>query len=115
MFLYKLIQPIAGHLPASREPCGLMFRARFQRLVAGSIAIRWAATSFMGAEKRHRKIIGYRDLWTVETHIDEVGAPEVMGAGRDVCAVRVRAVADSFALPSAARRGVSDCHRPSLG
>lgn len=75
MFLYKWIQPIARRLPASWNSYGLMCSGRFRRLVAGYIAVRWAATSFMGAEKRHRKVMGYRDPWRVEAHVDEVGAP----------------------------------------
>ena len=41
------------------------------------MAIRWVAASFMEAEKKYRKIIGYRDLWTLKAHLDELGAPWV--------------------------------------
>ncbi|MDE0395530.1 MAG: hypothetical protein OYK82_12220 [Gammaproteobacteria bacterium] len=41
------------------------------------MAVRWAAASFMEAEKKYRKIMGYRDLWTLKAHLDELGAPQV--------------------------------------
>ena len=29
----------------------------------GSMVIRWAATAFVAAEKKFRRMMGYRDLW----------------------------------------------------
>ncbi|MDE2764752.1 MAG: transposase [Gemmatimonadota bacterium] len=37
--------------------------------------VRWAAASFMDAEQNYRKIMGYRDLWTLKAHLDELVTP----------------------------------------
>lgn len=41
----------------------------------GSMALRWAAASFVETEKNYRRIMGYRDLWMLKAHLDgqEVG------------------------------------------
>lgn len=55
-----------------RRPTGRVTRGR-----EGSIAVHWAAASFLEAEKKYRKIMGYRDLWALKAHLDELGAPRL--------------------------------------
>lgn len=50
---------------------------RITRWRDGGGAVRWAATSFMEAEKKYSEIMGYRDLWMPKAHPDELGAPQV--------------------------------------
>ena len=50
---------------------------RVTRWRDGSMAVRGAAASFMQAEEKYRKIMGYRDLWTLKAHLDEPGAPQL--------------------------------------
>ena len=50
---------------------------RVTRWRDGSMAVRRAAAPFMEAEKKYRKIMGYRDLWTLKAHLDELGAPQL--------------------------------------
>jgi len=37
----------------------------------GSMALRWAAASFVETEKNYRRIMGYRDLWMLKAHLDD--------------------------------------------
>ena len=37
--------------------------------------VRWAAAAFMDAERNYRKIMGYRDLWILKAHLDELTTP----------------------------------------
>lgn len=39
---------------------------RVTRWQGGEMVARWAASAFLAAEKRFRKILGYRDLWQLE-------------------------------------------------
>jgi hypothetical protein len=32
----------------------------------GNMILRWAASAFLSTEKKFRRIIGYKDLWTLE-------------------------------------------------
>ena len=32
----------------------------------GSMVLRWAVSAFLSAEKNFRKVMGYKDLWTLE-------------------------------------------------
>ncbi|MDE0395543.1 MAG: hypothetical protein OYK82_12285 [Gammaproteobacteria bacterium] len=41
------------------------------------MAIRWAATAFLEAEKCYWRIIGYRDLWMPKVHLVELSTPPV--------------------------------------
>ena len=41
----------------------------------GSMVVRWAAASFMDAEQNYRRITGYRDLWILKAHLDELTTP----------------------------------------
>ena len=45
------------------------------------MVVRWAAASFMDAEQNYRKIMGYRDLWILKAHLDELTTPV---AGKEV-------------------------------
>ncbi len=52
---------------------------RVSRWRDGKMVLRWAASAFLSAEKSFRRIMGYKDLWTLEaalgrskvTHIDK--------------------------------------------
>ena len=37
------------------------------------MARRWAASAFLDADKRFRRIMGYRDLWMLRSVLDERG------------------------------------------
>ena len=50
---------------------------RVTRWTNGSMAVRWAAAAFLEAEKGYRRIMGYRDLWMLKAHLDELSAPPV--------------------------------------
>ena len=53
-------------------------RQRMRRVTRwrdGSMVVRWAAASFMDAERSYRRIMGYRDLWILKAHLDELTAP----------------------------------------
>jgi hypothetical protein len=34
--------------------------------------LRWAAASFINAEKAFRRIMGYQDLWMLKANLDEL-------------------------------------------
>ena len=34
------------------------------------MVLRWAAASFLDAEKAFRRIMGYKDLWMLKVHLD---------------------------------------------
>ena len=57
---------------------------RVTRWRDGSMAVRWAAAAFLDAEKNYRRIMGYKDLWILKAHLDELGTPPV--DGKDVAA-----------------------------
>jgi putative transposase len=40
---------------------------RVNRWKNGNMVLRWAASAFLSAEKNFRRIMGYKDLWTLET------------------------------------------------
>jgi putative transposase len=40
---------------------------RVSQLKDGAMVLRWAASAFLSTEKKFRRIMGYRDLWTLET------------------------------------------------
>ena len=44
---------------------------RVSRWKDGKMAMRWAASTFLDVEKRFRRILGYRDLWTLKAILDE--------------------------------------------
>ena len=50
---------------------------RVTRWKNGSMAVRWAAAAFLEAEKDYRRIMGYRDLWMLKAHLDELSTPPV--------------------------------------
>ena len=50
---------------------------RVTRWRDGSMAVRWAAAAFLDAEKGYRRIMGYKDLWMLKAHLDELGTPPV--------------------------------------
>ena len=38
----------------------------------GAMALRWAASAFLDAEKKFRRIMGYRDLWQLAAYLDDL-------------------------------------------
>ena len=52
---------------------------RVTRWRDGSMAVRWAAAAFLDAEKGYGGIMGYKDLWILKAHLDELGTPPVDG------------------------------------
>jgi transposase-like protein len=46
---------------------------RVSRWNDGKMVLRWAAASFLDAEKSFRRIMGYRDLWQLKAHLDADG------------------------------------------
>jgi len=50
------------------SPFGTMQKPmrRVTRWRGGEMVLRWSATSFLAAEKKFRRIMGYRDLWQLE-------------------------------------------------
>ena len=55
-------------------------RRRVSRWKDGKMAMRWAASTFLDVEKRFRRILGYRDLWTLKAILDEKHVDEEKGA-----------------------------------
>ena len=47
---------------------------RVTRWKDGAMGLRWAATAFLEAERRFRRIMGYQDLWQLAAYLD--GAPK---------------------------------------
>jgi len=47
---------------------------RVTRWRDGAMALRWAATAFVAAERRFRKIQGSDQLWMLKAHLDDSGA-----------------------------------------
>ena len=43
---------------------------RVSRWKDGKMVLRWAAASFLDAQKSFRRIMGYRDLWQLKAHLD---------------------------------------------
>lgn len=44
---------------------------RVSRWKDGKMVLRWAATAFLATEKRFRKIMGYKDLWMLQSALKE--------------------------------------------
>lgn len=44
---------------------------RVSRWTDGAMVLRWAASSYLDAEKHFRKIIGFKDLWMLKAALDE--------------------------------------------
>ena len=57
---------------------------RVTRWRNGSVAVRRAAAAFLEAEAGYQGIMGYRDLWILKAHLDELATPSV--AGKEVAA-----------------------------
>ncbi len=36
------------------------------------MVVRWAATALLETEKHYKKIMGYRDLWQLQAHLNEL-------------------------------------------
>jgi transposase-like protein len=44
---------------------------RVTRWKDGAMVLRWAATAFLSTEQQFRRLMGYRDLWTLKAVLDE--------------------------------------------
>jgi putative transposase len=51
---------------------------RVSRWRDGQMVLRWAAASFLDAEKQFRRIMGYRDLWQLQAYLDDLAQPAEM-------------------------------------
>lgn len=47
---------------------------RVRRWQNGSMVLRWAASAFLAAEKRFKKIMGHEELWMLKAYLDETQA-----------------------------------------
>jgi putative transposase len=45
---------------------------RVKRWRDGAMVVRWAATALLETEKHYKKIMGYRDLWQLQAHLNEL-------------------------------------------
>ena len=48
-------------------------RVRVSRWRDGKMVLRWAASASLATEKRFRKIMGYKDLWTLQAALGREG------------------------------------------
>jgi len=46
--------------------------SRVKRWRDGAMVIRWAATALLETETHYKKIMGYRDLWQLQAHLNEL-------------------------------------------
>jgi len=53
---------------------------RVSRWRDGKMVLRWAAASFLDAEKTFRRIMGYRDLWQLKAHLDATHEPKELNS-----------------------------------
>lgn len=57
---------------------------RVRRWQNGSMVLRWAASAFLTAEKRFKKIMGHKDLWMLKANLDETTEKEILESPRKV-------------------------------
>ena len=48
------------------------------------MVVRWAATSLLETEKQYKKIMGYRDLWQLQAHLNELDVQHGLASERKV-------------------------------
>jgi len=53
---------------------------RVSRWRDGRMALRWAASAMLGAEKRFRRIMGYQQLWILKSYLDQEKTVESVAA-----------------------------------
>ena len=61
------------------ESPGSGVRGRTRRVTnwkSGSMVLRWAATAYMETEQKFRKLMGYRDLWTLKAALGDQAEPQ---------------------------------------
>jgi hypothetical protein len=46
---------------------------RVRRWQNGAMVLRWAASAFLAAKRRFKKIMGPKELWMLQAHLDEKG------------------------------------------
>ena len=50
---------------------------RVSRLKNVNMVLRWAVSAFLSAEKNFRKIMGYKDLWTLEAILGRLTVTDI--------------------------------------
>jgi len=55
---------------------------RVRRWQNGSMVLRWAASAFLAAEQRFKKIMGHKDLWMLKAYLDETNEKEKLESQR---------------------------------
>lgn len=57
---------------------------RVTRWRDGAMALRWTSAAMLAAEKRFRRIMGYRQLWMLKAYLDEEESAATVAAGTKV-------------------------------
>lgn len=57
---------------------------RVKRWRDGAMVVRWAAAALLETEKHYKKIMGYRDLWQLQAHLNELNAQHGLASKRKV-------------------------------
>ena len=55
---------------------------RVKRWRDGAMVVRWAATSLLETEKHYKKIMGCRDLWQLQAHLNELDVQHGLASDR---------------------------------
>ena len=55
---------------------------RVTRWRNGAMVVRWAAAALLETEKHYKKIMGYRDLWQLQAHLNELDAQHGLASDR---------------------------------
>ena len=55
---------------------------RVKRWQDGAMVVRWAAAALLETEKHYKKIMGYRDLWQLKAHLDELDVQHSLASER---------------------------------
>jgi len=55
---------------------------RVTRWRDGAMVVRWAATALLETEKHYKKIMGYRDLWQLQAHLNELDVQHRLASDR---------------------------------
>jgi len=68
----KLRRCLASTNIVESPSAGVRLRTRrVTRWKDGEMVLRWAATAFLSTEQQFRRLMGYRDLWTLKAALDE--------------------------------------------
>ncbi len=55
---------------------------RVKRWREGAMVVRWAAAALLETEKHYKKIMGYRDLWQLQAHLNELDVQHRLASDR---------------------------------